>query len=95
MTPGYDPIKVEQRFLEAMDIPNAAEVFPIAQAEDGSMQLVFQPSENPDLTIKKMEEARRSAEGQVRLQIQWQQAMADIALKEAQIVEVHARLYGS
>ena len=91
MTPGYDPIKVEQRFLEAMDIPNAAEVFPIAQAEDGSMQLVFQPSENPDLTIKKMEEARRSAEGQVRLQIQWQQAMADIALKEAQIVEVHAR----
>jgi chaperonin GroES len=24
--PGYDPIKVEQRFLEAMDIPDAAEV---------------------------------------------------------------------
>jgi chaperonin GroES len=27
--PGYDPIKVEQRFLEAMDIPDAAEVFPL------------------------------------------------------------------
>jgi len=90
--PGYDRIKVEQRFIEAMDIPNAAEIFPVVQdPQTGQIQLVYQPGEDPDLTIKKMEEARRTAEGETRLKIQWQQAMADIALKEAQVVEVYAR----
>jgi chaperonin GroES len=32
--PGYDPIKVEQRFLEAMDIPDATEVFPLVPETD-------------------------------------------------------------
>src|SRR5210317_1898403 len=40
MVPGYDKVKIEQRFLEAMDIPDAAEIFPVQQnPETGGMDL--------------------------------------------------------
>ncbi len=89
--PGYDPVAVEKRFLEAMDIPNADEIFPLVRnPETGEMQLKFQPGEDPEIQVKKMEEARRTAEGEVKLQIQAQQAAAQIAVYEAQVVKLYA-----
>jgi chaperonin GroES len=91
-TPGYDPIQVEKRFLEAMDIPNTDEIFPLVEnPETGELQLKYPPGENPEIQVKKMEEARRTAEGEMRIGIQQQQAAADLMLKEAQVVEIYAR----
>lgn len=90
--PGYDPIKIEQRFLEAMDIPNAAEIYPLVpDPKTKEMRLKYPPGEDPEIQVKKMEEARRTAEGQTKLQIQAQEAAASIAVKEAQVVEIYAR----
>lgn len=91
-TPGYDPIQVEKRFLEAMDIPNSDEIFPLVEnPETGELQLKYPPGENPEIQVKKMEEARRTAEGEVRLGIEQQKVAGELMLKEAQIVEIYAR----
>ncbi len=94
--PGYDPIKVEQRFLEAMDIPDAAEVFPLVPEVDeqgnetGGMTYKFPPQPNPEFEIKRAEEQRRTLEAQVRGAIETSKAEADISLKEAQVVKIYA-----
>ena len=90
VVPGYDPIKVEQAFLESMDVPNSAELFPVQQQEDGSLGLVFAPGPDPEFEIKRMEEERRTLEAQDRAKIQYMEAEGKLALIEAQILKLTA-----
>ena len=98
MVPGYDPIIVEKRLLEAMDVPDAAEVYPLVPEVDpqtgqetGGMTLKFPPQPNPEFEIKRAEEQRRTLESQVRSEVQQEEvgikymlAEADVVLKMAQ-----------
>lgn len=61
-TPGYDVAKVEQRLLEAMDIPDPQEVFPL----DDQGKPAIPPPPNPEFEIQAAEEQRRTLESQVR-----------------------------
>ena len=88
--PGYDKIKVEQRFLESMDIPDAAEIFPVIQAEDGSLQLQFPPQPDPELEIEKADMQRRTLEGQARAEVDMLVAQSKINVDEAQIIKLMA-----
>ena len=88
--PGYDPIKVEQRFLEAMDVPDAAEVYPVVQGEDGSVQLAFPPQPDPELEIEKADMQRRTLEGQSRAEKDNLLAQSKAAVDEANIIKIMA-----
>lgn len=90
--PGYDPIKVEQRFLEAMDIPNSSEVFPLVPEMDeqgnetGAMTYRFPPQPDPEFEIKRAEEQRRALEAQDRAAISSIEAEAKLIVAQADVL---------
>ena len=85
--PGYDPIKVEQRFLEAMDIPDSAEVFPTQQnQETGAIEYVFPPQPDPEFEIKRAEEQRRALESKTRSEVTMVEAEAKLMVAEADVI---------
>jgi chaperonin GroES len=94
--PGYDPIKVEQRFLEAMDIPDAAEVFPLVPEMDengqetGGMTYKFPPQPDPELEIEKADMQRRTLEGQSRAEVSMLTAQSKVNVDEASIIKLMA-----
>jgi chaperonin GroES len=94
--PGYDPIKVEQRFLEAMDIPDAMEVFPLVPEidesgnETGAMTYKFPPQPNPELEIEKADMQRRVLEGQARAEKDLMLAQSKVNVDEAAIIKLIA-----
>lgn len=73
--PGYDLAKVEMRILEAMDIPDAQEVFPL----DEKGNAVIQPPPNPEFQMKAAEEQRRTLESQVRSENDTRMTIAQIS----------------
>lgn len=81
-TGGYNTAAVERRLLEAMDIPDPQEVYPL----DEKGQPVIQPPRNPELDIQIAEEQRRTLESQTRMQIQAAQADSAIAVDESVIL---------
>jgi chaperonin GroES len=92
MVPGYDPISVERRILEAMDIPDAAEVFPLQQnPETGRMEYVFPPKPDPELEIKKADMQRRTLEGQSRAEKDAIMAEAAVMKTEAEVALIYAK----
>jgi chaperonin GroES len=92
MVPGYDPISVERRILEAMDIPDAAEVFPLQQnPETGRMEYVFPPQPDPELEIKKADMQRRTLEGQSRAEKDAIMAEASVMKTEAEVALIYAK----
>jgi len=87
MAPGYDMMKVEQRFLEALDIPDAAEIYPTQQnPETGAFELVFPPQPNPEFEIKRQEEQRRALESKTRSEVSMVEAESKMMVAEADIV---------
>jgi chaperonin GroES len=87
MVPGYDPIAIERRFLEAMDIPDASEVFPLQpNPETGRNEYVFPPQPDPEMEIKKADMQRRTLEGKVRGEVDLMKAESDIMVNEAEIL---------
>jgi chaperonin GroES len=93
MVPGYNPVAVELKFLEAMGIQDVQELYPLN--EQG--QPVIPPPPNPEIEVQLAEEQRRAMEGMQRAQaakadIQIKAAIAevDMALKEAQTVKTLA-----
>jgi len=86
--PGYDPIKVEQRFLESLDIPDAAEVYPTVQNEDGGVELQFPPQPNPELEIEKADMQRRTLEGQARAEKDNMLAQSKVKVDQANIIKL-------
>ena len=101
MVPGYDPIAVELRWLESMDMPDSSEVFPLVPEmtpegqETGNMTYKFPPQPDPEFEIKRMEEERRTLEGKARSdqgyidsEAKLMVAEADVILKMAQAAKV-------
>ena len=96
--PGYDPIKVEQRFLESMDIPDAAEVFPLVPEvnpetgeETGGLTYKFPPQPDPELEIEKADMQRRVLEGKVRGEVDLIKAESQVAVDEAKVLLMMAQ----
>jgi chaperonin GroES len=95
--PGYDPIKVEQRFLESMDIPDAAEVYPLVPEldengqETGGVALKFPPQPDPEMEIKKADMQRRVLEGQSRAEADMMRAESDIMVNQAKVILMMAQ----
>jgi len=90
-TPGYDLILVEQLFLEAHDIPNAAEIYPVVRnPETGVMELKYPPQPNPEFQIESLKEQRLTLESQARAEREGQLAASRIAVDEAQIIKLMA-----
>ena len=96
--PGYDPVKVEQRFLESMDIPDAAEVFPLVPEMDengqetGGMTLKFPPQPDPALEIEKADMQRRTLEGQARAEKDQLIAESKVMVDQATILKLQAEI---
>ena len=87
MVPGYDPIVIERRFLEAADIADAAEVFPLqANPETGRMEYVFPPQPDPELELDKAELQQRVLTDQRKGEIDTAVAESTIALNEGKLV---------
>jgi chaperonin GroES len=86
VTPGYDPIEVERKWLEAMDIADAKQLFPLQMnQESGRMEYVFPPQPDPELEIKKADMERRTIEGKVRGEADIARAEADLMVAEADV----------
>jgi len=88
--PGFDQTKVIQRNLEAMDIPDAAEVYPLVQGQDGSMQLKFPPQPDPAMEIQKADMERRVLEGQAKAETDTLLARSQVNKDQAQIIKLMA-----
>lgn len=80
--PGYDMAKVELRILEAMDIPDVQDVYPV----DEQGQPVIAPPPNPELQMQAAEEERRTAESRIRSENDTRRTIADISEKEARMM---------
>jgi chaperonin GroES len=89
-TPGYDPIKVEQRWLEAFDVPDSNEIFPLVQGENGEMQLKFPPGPDPEFEIKKAEEERKTLESKSRSDRELIELESKLMVNEAQVLKLMA-----
>lgn len=96
--PGYDKIKVEQRFLEAMDIPDALEVFPLVPEMDqqgqetGGMTYKFPPQPDPELEIEKADMQRRTLEGESRAEKDMILAESKTLVDAATILKIKAEI---
>lgn len=90
-TPGYDKIKVEQRYLESVDIPDAAELFPVIQGEDGSIQLKFPPQPDPELELQKAELQVKTLDGQEKNRLKAEEVASGMAVDEARIIMLMAQ----
>ena len=95
--PCYDPIKVEQRLHEAMDIPDASEIYPLVPEQDeqgqetGGMALRFPPQPDPELEIEKADMERRVLEGQSRAEKEMLLAQSTVNKDQAQIILLMAQ----
>jgi chaperonin GroES len=92
MAPGYDPIAVEMRYLESLDIPDIGEVFPLVPEMDengqetGGMTYKFPPQPDPEFEIKRAEEQRRALESKTRSEVQMIEAEAKLMVSEADVI---------
>jgi hypothetical protein len=87
MVPGYDPIVVEKAWLEAMEVSNPDELYPLTQDEGGNVVLKFPPQPNPEFEIQREDLARKTLEGQSRHDLQVQEVEIKYMLAESDIAE--------
>ena len=96
MVPDYDPIKVEKRWLEAHEVPDSAELFPLVPEKDqqgqetGGLTYKFPPQPNPELEIQKADMQRRTLEGQSRAETDMLLAQSKVNVDEASIIKLMA-----
>jgi hypothetical protein len=84
-TPGYNPAAVERRLLEAMDIPDPQEVYPL---DDKGQPLIPAPR-NPEIDLQIAEEQRRALESKSRMEVSAATADSQIAVNEAQVYKIY------
>lgn len=80
-TPGYHMGNVERRLLEAANIPDIQDVYPV----DEQGQPVIPPPPNPELQMQAAEEERRSIESKIRSENDTRKTIADISAREAEL----------
>ena len=86
--PGYHPVNVERRLLQAMDIEDVQEIFPLD--EQGNMAIP--PPPNQELEIKAAEEQRRTLESQSRMEKDFLLAEAKVEVDEANVMLIGAKI---
>ena len=79
---GYNPVAIERRLLESMDIPDVQEIYPV----DDQGNAVIKPPPNPEVEMKLAEEQRRALEGRDRAETAARLADAKIAVSEAELI---------
>lgn len=84
--PGYNMVAVERRYLEALDIPDVQEVFPINP--DGTPAIP--PPQNPELELEKADLQRKAIEGKIRGEVDAALAESQIMLNQAQAEKLSA-----
>lgn len=89
-TPGYNPEEVERRFLMALQIPDMDKIYPGWEA--------FPPRQDPKAAIEQAKNELKQFEAQRKFELEEfrlinevQKTDADIALMEAQIVNLEAQ----
>lgn len=82
VVPGYNVPKVELMLLEAMDIPNVQEVYPL----DEKGNPVIQPPPNPEIEIKMAEEQRRNIESHSRSAVNEALAQSSMDVDASQVL---------
>jgi chaperonin GroES len=91
MVPGYNPIEIEKRLLESLDIPDSDAVFPTqVNEETGAVEYVFPPQPDPELEIEKADMQRRVLEGQSRAEKDMLLAQSKVNVDEASIIKLMA-----
>jgi ribosomal protein L21 len=80
-----------------MDIPDAAEVYPLVPEldengqETGGVALKFPPQPDPEMEIKKADMQRRVLEGQSRAEADMMRAESDIMVNQAKVILMMAQ----
>jgi chaperonin GroES len=78
MAPGYNPIAVEKRLLEAAEVQDVDEVYPLTPEGEWA----FPPPPNPELELEKAEEQRKVMESQTKQQVEIAKAESELTLNE-------------
>lgn len=82
VAPGYNKPRVERKLLESMDIEDVDDVYPVDEKGNPAIP----PPVNPEVELKKAEEARRARESEQRYRIQAFEADTKASVAEADIV---------
>jgi len=86
MIPGYDPVQVELKLLEAMDITDVDKLFPLNP--DGSLK--YPPKPNPEIEVKIAEEQRRALDSRDRIANDRMNTQIKAHLAQGQLAEMEA-----
>lgn len=80
---GYDLMKVEHRYLEALKIPNIEEIHPIENP--------IQPQPDPKMMIEQAKIQQRASEQQMKYTMQMEKLAISARKEEAEILHLHAQ----
>lgn len=80
---GYDVMKVEHRYLEALKIPNIEEIHPIENP--------IKPQPDPKLMIEQAKIQQRAAEQQMKYTMQMEKLAISARKEEAEILNLNAQ----
>lgn len=86
LIPGYHRVNVERRILEAMNIPDVQDVFPVD--EQGNPKI--QPPPNPEVEVMMAEEQRKTLEAKSRTEINAAEAASRLDVDRAMVVKTMA-----
>lgn len=86
VTPGYNIPVVERRILEAMNIPDIQEIYPVD--EQGNPKI--QPPPNPEIQLQVSEEQRKTLESKARIEINTAEAASKMDVDRAMVMKTMA-----
>lgn len=82
LSPGYNLPAVERRLLEAMNIPDVQEIYPV----DDKGNPVIQPAPNPELQLQAAEEQRKTLESKARIEINTAEAASKMDVDRSTVL---------
>lgn len=85
---GYDQTKIELRLLEAMDIGDRQEIYPL----DDKGQPAIQPPPNKELELEVLDMQRKTEESRIRSEVSMRTAESKMAVDEAMVMKIKAEL---
>jgi hypothetical protein len=86
--PGYNLAKVERMLLEAADIPDPQEVYPVDEQGNPSIPA----PKNPEIELAAAEEHRRTIEAQSRMHLDALRTDSEIAVNESVVLKTMAEV---
>lgn len=86
LRPGYNVVAVERRVLEAMNIPDVQEIFPVDEQGNPTIK----PPPNPEVEVMMAEEQRKTLEAKSRTEINAAEAASRLDVDRAMVVKTMA-----